>query len=213
MAPSLEALNGSASAVPNGAHANGHVKPVTIGFEPLLSERLYVQRSDQAFCSGAISLVDLPAGAVFAKITTATPTNKAYTSVQTSETSHIELNSDLVFCNHSCNPSLEFDMYHMEVRVVRGRDLRKGEPLTFFYPSSEWDMAQPFTCACGAGKGKCCGTIAGAKDMDARVLGRYWLNRHIVRMLEARKVAEKGVSGSSVLSNEAVPLVSVGVKG
>lgn len=95
---------------------------------------IQVNRSPKAFGSSASSLVSLPAGAVFAKITTATPSKKAYTSVQTGRDSHIELNSDLVFCNHSCDPSLNFDMDKMEVRVVDDRPLKVGDALTFFYP-------------------------------------------------------------------------------
>jgi hypothetical protein len=64
---------------------------------PTHPDRLHVNRSTEAFGSGAESLVDLPAGALFAKITGTTPGKKAYTSVQTGRDSHIELNSD---CKH-----------------------------------------------------------------------------------------------------------------
>jgi hypothetical protein len=162
-----------------------------------LADRMHVQRSSKAFASLAVSKVDLPASSLFAKITTATPASKAYTSVQIGENAHIELNSDLVYCNHSCAPTVDFDMSRMEVRVAKDRDLRKGEPLTFFYPSSEWDMAQPFECTCGAEEGVCCGTIRGAKDMDEAVLRRYWLNDHIERLLAAKKAGAKAVNGAT----------------
>ncbi|KAF2399491.1 hypothetical protein EJ06DRAFT_531031 [Trichodelitschia bisporula] len=160
---------------------------------PDLASRLSVERSDVAFGSRAVSLVDLPAGALFARIATATPGTKAYSSVQVAESAHIELNSELLYCNHSCDPSLVFDMGAMEVRVGEGRALRKGDSLTFFYPSTEWDMAQPFECSCGAEK--CLGWIHGAKDIDEQVLGRYYLNEHIVRMLKSR--AGEGGAGSA----------------
>lgn len=145
-----------------------------------------VIRSSKPFGSGAVSLVDLPPGALFAKITTATPGTKAYTTVQTGPDTHVELNSDLVFCNHSCRPSLNFDMSRMEVRVVDDRPLRVGDALTFFYPSTEWDMAQPFNCNCGAGEGVCKGWISGAKNMSRDELKGYWLNPHIEEMLNRR---------------------------
>lgn len=151
---------------------------------PTHPDRLNVIRSTKAFSSGAYSLVDLPAGAVFAKITTATPGKKAYTSVQTGLDTHIELNSDLVYCNHSCAPSLVFDMSRMEVRVIDDKPLKVGEALTFFYPSTEWDMDQPFQCTCGAND--CRGWISGAKDMPLDVLGEYWLNPHIAGLLNDR---------------------------
>ncbi|KAL2870716.1 uncharacterized protein BJX67DRAFT_378047 [Aspergillus lucknowensis] len=144
-----------------------------------------VVRSTKAFASGAVSEISLPAGAVFAKITTATPGPKAYTSVQTGRDTHIELNSDLVFCNHSCTPSLNFDMHKMEVRVVDDRPLHVGDALTFFYPSSEWEMDQAFQCTCGAGE-KCKGLIEGAKVLSREALEGYWLNPHIEELLRER---------------------------
>ncbi|KAA8650799.1 hypothetical protein EYZ11_007835 [Aspergillus tanneri] len=149
-----------------------------------LSTLLKVIRSKQAFASGAVSLVSLPAGSLFARITGTTPAKKAYTSVQTSRDRHIELNSDLVFCNHSCAPTLNFDMHKMEVRVVDDRALNAGDPLTFFYPSSEWEMDQAFNCFCGA---SCCkGKIQGAKYMTREELRGYWLNPHIEEMVKER---------------------------
>jgi hypothetical protein len=152
---------------------------------PTHPDRLHVNRSTEAFGSGAESLVDLPAGALFAKITGTTPGKKAYTSVQTGRDSHIELNSDLVYCNHSCAPSVVFDMARMEVRVVDEKPLKKGDALTFFYPSTEWDMDQAFTCTCGAND--CKGWISGAKTMPLEALEGYWLNEHITELLKERK--------------------------
>lgn len=109
----------------------------------------------------------------------------AYSSVQASRDLHIELNCDLVYINHSCKPSLVFDMQRWEVRVSDdGEGLKEGDELTFFYPSTEWSMAQPFECLCKTGE--CAGEIKGAKDMSREVLGRYWLNKHIEEMLAER---------------------------
>jgi hypothetical protein len=152
---------------------------------PTHPDRLRVNRSLKAFGSGAYSLIDLPAGAIFAPITGTTPGTKAYTSVQTGRDTHIELNSDLVYCNHSCAPSLVFDMARMEVRVVDDKPLKAGDALTFFYPSTEWEMDQPFQCTCGAGE--CRGWISGAKTMSAEELDGYWLNGHIAELLNERK--------------------------
>jgi hypothetical protein len=104
--------------------------------------------------------------------------------VQTGRDSHIELNSDLVFCNHSCEPSLNFDMARMEVRVVDDRALKVGDALTFFYPSSEWEMDQAFECTCGALG--CKRVIEGAKALSREVLQGYWLNAHIEELLKER---------------------------
>ncbi|OJJ79233.1 uncharacterized protein ASPGLDRAFT_52858 [Aspergillus glaucus CBS 516.65] len=130
------------------------------------------------FQSTARSLVALPAGALFSNITTAVPTvHKTYTSVQSGIGMNIELCSDLVYCNHSCSPSLEFDMSRFEVRVAKDRPLSVGDELTFFYPSTEWDMVQSFHCNCGSEK--CLGKVSGCQDIAAAVRKQYWLNRHV----------------------------------
>ena len=139
--------------------------------------------SKSYYKSWAESLVDLPAGAIFARINGVTPTSKRdYDTVQSSTSSHFIWNSDLYYCNHSCSPTLECDTSTWEVRVSRDRPLRKGDVLSVFYPSTEWIMAREFTCWCGAGEKRCCGTIRGARDMDDADLRRYWLNRHIYEL-------------------------------
>lgn len=71
-----------------------------------------------------------------------------YSTVQVGQGEHVELDSDLRYTNHSCRPSTIFDTTAMEVRAAR--DLAPGEELTYFYPSTEWKMAQAFPCWCGS---------------------------------------------------------------
>ena len=61
---------------------------------------------------------------------------------------HVELNSDLVYLNHSCDPTVLIDAENF--KVLAAKDLKQGTELAFFYPSTEWEMAQPFECWCGA---------------------------------------------------------------
>lgn len=177
--------------------------------QPSHADRLKVVKGAAPYESSARSLVALPAGAVFAKITTAEPAAyKTYTSVQTGQNSNIELCSDLVYCNHSCAPSLEFDMARFEVRVSRHQPLAIGDELTFYYPSTEWDMVQPFSCTCGSER--CLKVIAGARDFEPRVLERYWLNPHIEELLAAHqatvgeKVDQKPVETSAQVAQTAL---------
>jgi hypothetical protein len=90
---------------------------------------------------------------------------------------NIELCSDLVYCNHSCSPSLEFDMSKFEVRVARNRPWQWETNLTFFYPSTEWDMVQPFCCICGTER--CLGLITSSENIAPAVRQQYWLNPHV----------------------------------
>ena len=148
---------------------------------------LHVDRSERAFGSSATSMISLPPGALFARITSATyAPHRTYTSVQATRDASIELNSELVFANHSCDPSLEVDMTMFEVRVAKHRPLRKGDKLSFFYPSTEWQMEQPFDCECGALEAVCLKRIDGAEKLDESVLRRYWLNKHIEELLAER---------------------------
>ncbi|KAK7987403.1 hypothetical protein PG989_007718 [Apiospora arundinis] len=153
--------------------------------QPSHPESVQVVKGAEPYTSSARSLVALPAGALFSKITTDMPASQnTYTSVQIGPGLYIELCSDLVYCNHSCSPSLEFDMSKFEVRVARDRPLAVGDELTFFYPGSEWDMAQPFNCNCGSQN--CLGYISGSKYMDTAVLSRYWLNPHVKDLLSEK---------------------------
>ena len=73
------------------------------------------------------------------------------------------------------------------------RDLEEGDELTFFYPSTEWDMAQGFECKCDAGKGVCKGTIDGAGKMGRDRLRGYWLNGYIAEMLDEMENSRLGM--------------------
>ena len=140
--------------------------------------------------SRAVSLVSLPAGARVSDLGDFHKVSEPkYTTIQRGVSEHVEPTSDMVFCNHSCRPTVEFDTAAWEVRVVKDRDLKAGDDLTFFYPSSEWSMDQPFDCHCKANEGeyKCLGKIQGAKYLNKETLGRYWLNKHIVELASKNK--------------------------
>jgi hypothetical protein len=57
---------------------------------------------------------------------------KRWTSVQYSKTRHIELNSELVYLNHSCDPNIIFDTKNSQ--LLAGKEIKVGDELTFFYP-------------------------------------------------------------------------------
>lgn len=82
------------------------------------------------------------------------------------------------------------DTSNMQI-LVGPRGISPGDELTFFYPSTEWRMAQPFDCACGAADGVCRRRIAGAEDMSAGELAGYWLSGH-VRALKAEQARQAG---------------------
>ncbi|CAI5469765.1 unnamed protein product [Closterium sp. Yama58-4] len=99
----------------------------------------------------------------------------SYSTVQYGAQRHLELNSDLVYMNHSCDPNVAVSVGAMEVRALQA--IPVGAELTFFYPSSEWEMQQPFTCWCGSDK--CVRVVAGAKFLTVDKLSQYFVNAHI----------------------------------
>lgn len=163
-----------------------------------------------------VSKVSLPAGAHFTYLTSHEPQPKAsWKTIQTSRNTQTDPQSALLYMNHSCAPSVEVHTFapvdgkypqqppnsalngeatHLdksvglagEVRVARDRDVKPGDALTFFYPSTEWHMDRPFECLCGAGEGICLGQVDGAEGIDAKTLQRWFINQHIQELANER---------------------------
>lgn len=107
-----------------------------------------------------------------------------YLTVQKDDGLHITLRpSFLQYVNHSCSPTAFFDTAAMQ--FVAQRDVEEGEELTFFYPSTEWEMAQAFLCHCGSGD--CLHHIQGAAFLPDEILRRYRLTDFILRKLGERE--------------------------
>jgi hypothetical protein len=70
------------------------------------------------------------------------------------------------------------------MKIVALRDLKRGDEVCFFYPSTEWSMSQPFTCWCGASE--CLKTIDGAKNTPKLKMDRFYYANHIRELLEER---------------------------
>ncbi len=113
-----------------------------------------------------------------AKSVSSTPT---YLTVQIGEDLHIELLPECLACtNHSCDPNCFFDTSTMEFVAIK--DIPPGEEFTFFYPSAEWDMDQPFQCNCGSDQ--CIGIIQGAKYLSAESLKKHRFTDFIKQKLK-----------------------------
>ncbi|KAI1460909.1 hypothetical protein F4805DRAFT_415995 [Annulohypoxylon moriforme] len=143
------------------------------------------------FTSKSLSKISLPPFGLFARMDFPPCTHApepTYATVQCGRDKHLNLNSDLLYINHSCEPSLIFDTATQNI-VAGPNGLRVGEELTFFYPSTEWYMAQPFDCLCG--KPTCRGRISGAKDMTRAQLEGVWLNGHIHELLKEQELGGK----------------------
>lgn len=112
-----------------------------------------------------------------------------YLTVQVDTGKHITLQPEfLQYINHSCDPNVFFDTTLMQ--LVALRELRAGDEMTFFYPSTEWKMTQSFNCYCGSSN--CLGDIRGASYLSDDVTKQYRFTDFIQQQLAkraARKVA------------------------
>jgi SET domain len=111
-----------------------------------------------------------------------------YLTVQVSDDEHIELHPQLLaFINHGCNPNVFFNMDIMQVTCLR--PIQPGDEYSFFYPSTEWNMAQRFKCFCG--HSACLGEISGAASIDTATLNQYRLTGYIQQKLLSRIKEER----------------------
>ncbi len=111
------------------------------------------------------------------------PTEKLFDNanrytVQIARDRHTEVGK-LSALNHSCDPNVILDTEHLQ--MVACRDIEKGEELSFFYPSTEWEMDAPFICLCGASN--CIHVVAGARFLPLSTLENHYLNRHIRELM------------------------------
>ncbi|TGO58099.1 hypothetical protein BOTNAR_0187g00060 [Botryotinia narcissicola] len=153
---------------------------------PHIQEVIYGE-DENGYTTKSISKVSLPPFAVFAKLEFPPCTDApeaTYATVQTGADTHLNLNSDLLYINHSCEPSLIFDVQNRTI-LTSHTGLTVGQELTFFYPSTEWSMSQPFPCNCATPS--CVGEISGAGQMTAKALEGKWLSAHIRRALEEKR--------------------------
>src|SRR5688572_16512633 len=99
-----------------------------------------------------------------------------FQSIQVGPDVHLDNIGLWAYLNHSCRPSVIVDAAARA--VFAARPIAAGEELTFFYPSTEWDMERPFACLCGAPE--CIREVAGAKYLPDAVLACYFINAFIL---------------------------------
>lgn len=130
---------------------------------------------------GVFAKRDYPADEVFCPLTFGPTRAEPWRhSIQIGFEVHAEpLPTFLRYLNHSCDPNLFVDVRSLQ--VVTLRPISEAEELTFFYPSTEWRMQDPFPCACGAAR--CLQQIRGASLLSAGVLSRYRLSPVIVELI------------------------------
>lgn len=131
---------------------------------------------------GYIATADIPVKGVVSRLdgSVCVDAPDKYT-IQVGVERHIDVD-EVRYLNHSCQPNTYVDTVANEVVAIE--PITKGSALTFFYPSTEWEMAAPFDCQCGSVG--CLGKIAGAAALSDDVLEGYALNPHIRTLLDQR---------------------------
>jgi len=117
---------------------------------------------------------------------------RSHFSVQVYDDVHIEVDERVTadeilarhywrFLNHGCEPNVAL----RGVEVLALRDIAAGEEITFDYETTEFEMAVPFKCRCGAST--CRGQIRGFKHLAAaqREVLRGQLASHLLRHIGA----------------------------
>ncbi|AFR96918.1 hypothetical protein C343_05046 [Cryptococcus neoformans C23] len=152
---------------------------------------------EEGYASRLVALRDFAPNELITPLTNISlAPEKAYSSVQfgPGPSDHLELNSDLLFMNHSCSPTTEVHLPPLRPNewavYASSKGIKKGDSLEFFYPSTEWDMAQGFDCACGSDI--CLGKVNGAKYASLKELqARGYINEHILALKNAQSKYEE----------------------
>jgi hypothetical protein len=104
-------------------------------------------------------------------------TARSYRTIQINASKHLD-GALIALMNHSCRPTSI--VHALTLGVFAAVDLKAGDEVTFFYPSTEWEMVRPFDCLCGAPA--CIRFVAGAQCLSTDVLKRYFINCHIQKL-------------------------------
>ena len=165
-------------------HSNGESKVTDLQPPPIGLERVFLNelRSDRLAIvndAGSIHGTSLVAKTPFRRGEFVLPligelAARSYRTIQIDVGRHLD-GALMAFMNHSCQPTSIVQARALCVRAAV--DLKAGDEITFFYPSTEWDMVRPFECLCGARE--CIGFVAGAQYLSIDILRRYFINSHI----------------------------------
>jgi hypothetical protein len=152
---------------------------ITAPSTEVISKHIFanVLLNNQTNQKALFAAVSFAPGDVICKFTAATTQSFAtYLTVQTGADRHITLNPEfLQYINHSCSPTVFFNTTSMELVCLQA--MQPGDEFTFFYPSTEWEMAQPFVCNCG--NAACLQLINGASHLSVETLSKYKLTDFI----------------------------------
>ncbi len=127
----------AASTSTYSAHlTNGDPSAASKSYVPTHPALFRVKFAPGSYNSCLLAERDYAAGETICPMDAATFTEEIrYSTVQVGAQRHIELNSDLLYCNHSCNPSVIFDVSKgpnpADWEAKAWREIKKGDTLSF----------------------------------------------------------------------------------
>lgn len=112
---------------------------------------------------------------------------RTWRTIQVAFGQHVK-NDWLDYVDHSCEPNAVFEVEQLALVALRRID--PGEPITFFYPGAEVELAQGFACTCGSAD--CIGEMKGGfyltADQMRWALGKGYCTSfiagHLARLLQ-----------------------------
>lgn len=124
-------------------------------------------------------------GEIMGSFSGGTTQNQAtYLTIQIGKDHHVTFEPVyLQYINHSCDPNMFFDTTAMQQVCLR--PIQPGDELGWFYPSTEWDMVQPFECNCGSKN--CLQFINGAANISLDKLSKYRLSDFILQQIKQKR--------------------------
>ena len=153
-----------------------------------LAQLVVVVRSDQRH---AVAATRIAAGDVIMTLGGRIVAAADRHTLQIAENEHLAAVADASgvhpawrFLNHACEPNACLDGR----RLIALFDLAPGDEVTFDYDTTEWDMAAPFACACGALS--CRRTIRGYRHLSPAQRQRLQrVGPHLLRLAAAAQPA------------------------
>ena len=146
--------------------------PVFGGADAGKRESSKIEIQEKNGCKGVFAKEEIAMDSVI-KLEGAITSHPTRYSIQLGEDKHLSVPPDQKvtqrpdffwkYLNHSCQPNGEINTAELTFRPLR--KIGQGEECTFNYLTTEYEMAAPFTCHCGAEN--CFGLIRGYKYLSA----------------------------------------------
>ena len=131
---------------------------------PFISPKLVIHRA--AHGSGLVAAEPIAAGEILVRYPRELVTEASRYSIQIDAERHLAPSGeagDLV--NHGCAPNCHLDVAGTAApALVALTPIAAGDELRFNYLTTEWDLAEPFECRCGAAE--CVGTVRGFRHLS-----------------------------------------------